>query len=76
MFSNVLYDVLAGLVVALAVIPESIALSIITGVDTKVGLYSSFCICVVIALVGGRPEMISAATFAMALLMVNLIKEQ
>ncbi|EGH22456.1 Sulfate transporter/antisigma-factor antagonist STAS:sulphate transporter, partial [Pseudomonas amygdali pv. mori str. 301020] len=74
-FSNVRADVLAGLVVALALIPEAIAFSIITGVDPKVGLYASFCICVVIAFVGGRPAMISAATGAMALLMVNLVKE-
>ncbi len=68
-------DVLAGLVVALALIPEAIAFSIIAGVDPKVGLYASFCICAVIAFVGGRPGMISAATGAMALLMVTLVKE-
>ena len=65
---------LAGLVVALALIPEAIAFSIIAGVDPKVGLYASFCIAVVIAFVGGRPGMISAATGAMALLMVTLVK--
>ena len=74
-FSNVRGDVLAGLVVALALIPEAIAFSIIAGVDPKVGLYASFCICTVIAFVGGRPGMISAATGAMALLMVTLVKE-
>lgn len=68
-------DVLAGIVVALALIPEAIAFSIIAGVDPKVGLYASFCIAVVIAFVGGRPGMISAATGAMALLMVTLVKE-
>ncbi|HLD64527.1 MAG TPA: SulP family inorganic anion transporter [Pseudomonas sp.] len=73
-FSNIRADVLAGLVVALALIPESIAFSIIAGVDPKVGLYASFCIAVVIAFVGGRPGMISAATGAMALLMVTLVK--
>ncbi|MBC3949321.1 SulP family inorganic anion transporter [Pseudomonas folii] len=72
---NVRADVLAGLVVALALIPEAIAFSIISGVDPKVGLYASFCICTVIAFVGGRPAMISAATGAMALLMVNLVKD-
>ena len=72
-FSNVRGDVLAGIVVALALIPEAIA-SIIAGVDPKVGLYASFCIAVVIAFVGGRPGMISAATGAMALLMVTLVK--
>ncbi|OHC29734.1 MAG: sodium-independent anion transporter, partial [Pseudomonadales bacterium RIFCSPHIGHO2_02_FULL_60_43] len=60
--------------VALALIPEAIAFSIIAGVDPKVGLYASFCIAVVIAFVGGRPGMISAATGAMALVMVTLVK--
>jgi len=74
-FSNIRGDVLAGLVVCLALIPEAIAFSIIAGVDPKVGLYASFCIAVVISFVGGRPAMISAATGAMALLMVTLVKE-
>ncbi|EMD0561169.1 SulP family inorganic anion transporter, partial [Listeria innocua] len=64
-----------GIVVALALIPEAIAFSIIAGVDPMVGLYASFCIAVIIAFVGGRPGMISAATGAMALLMVPLVKE-
>ncbi|WP_028670404.1 SulP family inorganic anion transporter [Saccharospirillum impatiens] len=74
-FGNVRGDVLAGLVVALALIPEAIAFSIIAGVDPKVGLYASFCMAVIIAFTGGRPGMISAATGAMALLMVTLVKE-
>ncbi|MGD6875056.1 SulP family inorganic anion transporter [Bacillus infantis] len=74
-FSNVRADILAGIVVALALIPEAIAFSIIAGVDPMVGLYASFCIAVIIAFVGGRPGMISAATGAMALLMVPLVKE-
>jgi len=74
-FSNIRGDVLAGIVVALALIPEAIAFSIIAGVDPKVGLYASFCISVVIAIAGGRPGMISAATGAMALLMVTLVKD-
>ncbi|WP_290538636.1 SulP family inorganic anion transporter [Alcanivorax sp.] len=74
-FSHLKGDTLAGAVVALALIPEAIAFSIIAGVDPKVGLYASFCICVVIAFAGGRPAMISAATGAMALLMVGLVKE-
>ena len=74
-FSNTKGDLLAGIVVALALIPEAIAFSIIAGVDPKVGLYASFCIAVIIAFVGGRPGMISAATGAMALLMVTLVKE-
>ncbi|MDB5939263.1 MAG: sulfate transporter family protein, partial [Polaromonas sp.] len=73
--SNVRGDLLAGLVVALALIPEAIAFSIIAGVDPKVGLYASFCIAVVIAFAGGRPGMISAATGAMALVMVTLVKD-
>ena len=74
-FSNVRNDLLAGLVVALALIPEAIAFSIIAGVDPKVGLYASFCIAAVIAFAGGRPGMVSAATGAMALLMVTLVRE-
>ena len=74
-FSNIRGDLLAGLVVGLALIPEAIAFSIIAGVDPKVGLYASFCIAVVISVVGGRPAMISAATGAMALVMVTLVKE-
>lgn len=74
-FSNVRGDLLAGIVVALALIPEAIAFSIIAGVDPKVGLYASFCIAVVISFVGGRAGMISAATGAMALLMVTLVKD-
>ena len=73
--SNTRGDVLAGIVVALALIPEAIAFSIIAGVDPKVGLYASFSIAVIIAFVGGRPGMISAATGAMALLMVTLVKD-
>lgn len=74
-FSNSKGDILAGIVVALALIPEAIAFSIIAGVDPMVGLYASFCISVVIAFIGGRPAMISAATGAMALLMITLVKD-
>ena len=74
-FGNAKNDLLAGTVVALALIPEAIAFSIIAGVDPKVGLYASFCIAVVTAIIGGRSGMISAATGAMALLMVTLVKE-
>lgn len=72
---NVRADVLAGLVVALALIPEAIAFSIIAGVDPKVGLYASFSIAVIVAITGGRPGMISAATAATAVLMVTLVKQ-
>jgi SulP family sulfate permease len=74
-FHNAKRDIISGTVVALALIPEAIAFSIIAGVDPQVGLYASFCIAVVIAFMGGRPGMISAATGAMALLMVTLVKE-
>lgn len=74
-FSNPVRDVVAGAVVALALIPEAIAFSLIAGVDPKIGLYASFCIAVTIAFVGGRPGMISAATGAMALLMVDLVRD-
>jgi SulP family sulfate permease len=74
-FGNIRGDILAGMVVAMALIPEAIAFSIIAGVSPMVGLYASFCIAVVISFVGGRPGMISAATGAMALLMVTLVAD-
>jgi SulP family sulfate permease len=74
-FSNPRADLLSGLVVALALIPEAISFSIIAGVDPKVGLYASFSIAIIIALAGGRPGMISAATGAMALVLVPLVEE-
>lgn len=73
--SNLRADVLSAIVVALALIPEAIAFSIIAGVDPKIGLYASFAIAVIIAFAGARPAMISAATGAMALLMITLVKE-
>ena len=74
-FSNPRGDILAGVVVALALIPEAIGFSIIAGVDPRVGLYASFSIAVIISLVGGRPGMISAATAAIAVLIVPLVRE-
>ena len=74
-FGNVRGDLLSGVLVALALIPEAIAFSIIAGVDPKVGLYASFCIAVITAIAGGRPGMISAATGAMALVMVDLVRD-
>lgn len=74
-FGNVRGDTLAGLVVALALIPEAIAFSIIAGVDPQVGLYASFSIAVLIAFTGGRPGMISAATAATAVLMITLVRD-
>ena len=72
---NIRTDLLAGLVVALALIPEAIAFSIIAGVDPKVGLYASFSIAVITAIAGGRPGMISAATAATAVLFGSLVRE-
>ena len=74
-FGHIRADLLSGLVVALALIPEAIAFSIIAGVDPKVGLYASFSIAVLTAIAGGRPGMISAATAATAVLMVTLVRD-
>ncbi|MGW8460797.1 SulP family inorganic anion transporter [Bacillus atrophaeus] len=74
-FGNVRKDVLAGILVALALIPEAIGFSIIAGVDPMVGLYASFCIAIIISIFGGRPGMISAATGSMALVMVSLVAD-
>ncbi len=68
-------NLLSGLVVALALIPEAISFSIIAGVDPKVGLYASFSIALLISFTGGRPGMISAATGAMALVVVSLVAD-
>jgi SulP family sulfate permease len=73
--SNPKADLLSGLVVALALIPEAISFSIIAGVDPKVGLYASFSIAIIISFAGGRSGMISAATGAMALVIVPLVEE-
>lgn len=74
-FGNIRGDVLAAITVALALIPEAIAFSLIAGVDPKVGLYASFIISICAAIFGGRPGMISAATGAMALLMIPLVAQ-
>ncbi|SDF41427.1 sulfate permease, SulP family [Lentzea fradiae] len=74
-FSNPRADLLSGLVVALALIPEALSFSVIAGVDPKVGLYASFTIAIIIAFAGGRPAMISAATGAMALVLVQLVRD-
>jgi SulP family sulfate permease len=74
-FANPRVDLLSGLVVALALIPEAISFSIIAGVDPKVGLYASFSIAIIIAFAGGRSGMISAATGAMALVLVPLVED-
>ncbi len=74
-FGNIRADILAGIVVALALIPEAIGFSLIAGVDPSVGLYASVAIAMVIALVGGRPGMISAATAAVAVVVIPLVKD-
>ncbi|WP_144706346.1 SulP family inorganic anion transporter [Aminobacter sp. J44] len=74
-FSNVRADILAGIVVALALIPEAIGFSAIAGVDPRVGLYASVVIAIVISFAGGRPAMISAATAATAVLFGTLVRE-
>lgn len=74
-FFNIRGDLLSGITVALALIPEAIAFSIIAGVDPMVGLHASFCIALIISITGGRPGMISAATGAMAVLMVTLVAD-
>jgi SulP family sulfate permease len=73
--STLRVELLAGLVVALALIPEAISFSIIAGVDPRIGLFASFTMAVTIAIVGGRPAMISAATGAMALVVVGLVEQ-
>lgn len=73
--SNIRADILSGIVVALALIPEAIGFSIIAGVDPKVGLYASVVIAIVISFAGGRPAMISAATAATAVLFGALVRE-
>src|SRR5690625_2359485 len=73
--SNLRADILAGILVALALIPEAIGFSIIAGVDPRVGLYASFSIAVIISFAGGRPGMISAATAAIAVLIVPLVRD-
>ncbi len=73
--SNVRGDMLSGIVVALALIPEAIGFSVIAGVDPRVGLYASVVIAIVISFAGGRPAMISAATAAVAVLFGSLVRE-
>ncbi|QNR20662.1 SulP family inorganic anion transporter [Exiguobacterium sp. Helios] len=68
-------DLLSGIVVALALVPEAIAFSLIAGVNPMVGLYASVIIAIIISIAGGRPGMISAATGAMALVVVQLVKD-
>jgi SulP family sulfate permease len=68
-------EILSGVVVALALIPEAIGFSVVAGVDPKVGLYASVVIACVIAFTGGRPAMISAATASTAVLMVSLVRD-
>ena len=73
-FGNIRFDLLAGLVVCMALIPEVIGFTIVAGVDPMIGVYSSFCISVITAIVGGRTAMISAAAGSMALVLAGLVK--
>ena len=68
-------DVLSGLTVALALVPEAVAFAFLAGVPPLVGLYAAFIICLITAVLGGRPGMISAATAATAVLMVTLVRD-
>ena len=67
-------DLLSGLTVALALVPEAVAFAIIAGVPPLVGLYAAFMVCLITAVAGGRPGMISGATGALAVIMVGLVK--
>ncbi len=68
-------DIFSGLTVALALVPEAVAFSFVAGVSPMVGLYGAFMMCIITAVLGGRPGMISGATGAMAVVMVNLVME-
>lgn len=74
-FGNIKGDILAGIVVFMALIPEVMGFMIVAGVDPMVGIYASFCITVVTAIFGGRPGLISAAAGAMALVMAGLVRD-
>ncbi len=74
-FGNIKGDILAGIVVCMALIPEAIGFSIVAGVDPMIGVYSSFCITVIISIFGGRTGMISAAAGSMALVLATLVKD-
>ena len=71
---NAKNDILSGLTVALALVPEAVAFSFVAGVDPLVGLYGAFMMGIITSIFGGRPGMISGATGAMAVVMVGLIK--
>lgn len=74
-FGNIKGDLLAGIVVCMALIPEAIGFSIVAGVDPMIGVYASFCMSLIISVFGGRTGMISAAAGAMALVLASLVKE-
>ena len=74
-FGNIKEDLLAGIVVCMALIPEAIGFSIVAGVDPMIGVYASFCMSLIISIFGGRTGMISAAAGAMALVLASLVKE-
>ena len=72
---NVRNDILSGITVALALVPEAVAFAFVAGVDPLVGLYAAFMIGLITSIFGGRPGMISGATGALAVVMVNLVSE-
>lgn len=74
-FSNLKGDVLAGIVVFMALIPEVMGFMIVAGVDPMVGVYASFCMTLITAIFGGRPGLISAAAGAMALVLASLVRD-
>ena len=73
--SNSKNDILSGLTVALALVPEAVAFSFVAGVDPLIGLYAAFIVGIITSLIGGRPGMISGATGALAVVMVSLVSE-
>ena len=73
--SNSKNDILSGLTVALALVPEAVAFSFVAGVDPLVGLYAAFIVGIITSIIGGRPGMISGATGALAVVMVSLVSE-
>ena len=72
---NVQNDILSGITVALALVPEAVAFAFVAGVDALVGLYAAFMVCLITSIFGGRPGMISGATGALAVVMVSLVSE-
>ena len=73
-FSNIKQDLLSGLLIALAMIPQSIAFALMCGLDPMVGLHASFCIAITGAIVGSRAGMLSSTSVVTALVLIGLVK--